>query len=50
MPGQHHQSADLMGDAELTQFLEGIRKGVAQTVTQLPSHQEFVQRYCNAKM
>ncbi len=50
MPQQHHQSADLMGDPELTRFLEGIRNNVAQTVQKLPPHKEFVQRYCAAKM
>ncbi|MET3106393.1 tryptophan halogenase [Oxalobacteraceae bacterium GrIS 2.11] len=49
MPAQHHQAADLMGDAELTRFLEGIRKTVAHTVSQLPTHQAYVQRYCNAQ-
>jgi len=49
MPQQHHQSADLMGDPELRQFLEGIRKSVALTAIQLPPHQEYVRRYCNAK-
>jgi len=46
MPRQHHQTADLMGDAELTHFLEGIRTTIARTVAQLPSHQQYVERYC----
>ena len=49
MPEQHHQSADLMGDAELMRFLENIRKNVAQTVLQLPAHKDYVQRYCGAQ-
>jgi tryptophan halogenase len=48
MPAQHHQAADLMGDAELSAFLEGIRTSVNKTVMQLPSHQEYVERYCRA--
>jgi tryptophan halogenase len=48
-PDQHHPSADLMGDEELGAFLEGIRSQVARTVAQLPSHQEYVERYCGAK-
>ena len=47
-PEQHHPVADLMGDAELTQFLEDIRSGVNRTVAQLPMHQDYVARYCNA--
>jgi tryptophan halogenase len=49
MPDQHHPSADLMGDEELSGFLEGIRKHVERTVAQLPQHQAYVERYCGAK-
>jgi tryptophan halogenase len=50
MPDQHHPSADLMGDEELSGFLEGIRKHVERTVAQLPAHQAYVERYCGAKV
>jgi tryptophan halogenase len=46
MPAQHHQAADLMGDAELSAFLEGIRTTVNKTVLQLPPHQQYVERFC----
>ncbi len=46
MPRQHHQTADLMGDAELAHFLDGIRSAVDRTVAQLPSHQDYVEKYC----
>ena len=49
MPEQHHQSADLMGDAELSQFLGSIRQKIERTVQQLPSHQAYVQRFCRAE-
>jgi tryptophan 7-halogenase len=45
-PQQHHPVADLMGDAELTAFLGGIRASVDKAVRQLPTHQEYVDRYC----
>jgi tryptophan halogenase len=50
VPDQHHPSADLMGDEELSGFLEGIRKHVERTVAQLPAHQAYVERYCGAKL
>ena len=50
MPDQHHPSADLMGDEELSGFLEGIRRHVERTVAQLPAHQAYVERYCGAKL
>jgi tryptophan halogenase len=48
MPEQHHQSADLMGDAELSAFLGSIRDGVNRTVAQLPQHEAYVRQYCAA--
>ena len=49
MPEQHHQTADLMGDEELGNFLNAIRDGIDRTVAQLPPHQAYMQNYCGAK-
>jgi len=46
MPKQHHQAADLMGDAELARFLGGIRSSVDKAVMRLPTHQAYVEEYC----
>jgi tryptophan halogenase len=48
MPRQHHPVADLMGDEELSRFLEGIRSSVDRTVMQLPQHQAYLEQYCKA--
>ena len=48
VPKQHHQVADLMGDAELSRFLDGIKSTVDNTVLQLPKHQAYVEQYCKA--
>ncbi len=48
MPEQHHQTADLMGDEELSRFLGNIKESIDKTVSQLPEHQAYVQRYCPA--
>jgi tryptophan halogenase len=48
VPRQHHPSADLMGDDELSAFLESIRRNVEQTVSRLPSHQAYLSTYCPA--
>ena len=48
MPQQHHQSADLMGDEELSHFLNNIRSSIDNTVVQLPQHQAYVEKYCRA--
>ena len=49
MPRSHHQTADLMGDAELSGFLRSISDPIANMVRQLPTHQAYVERYCPAK-
>jgi tryptophan halogenase len=49
MPQQHHPAADLMGDAELSNFLGGIKSSVDRTLTQLPRHQDYVEQYCKAQ-
>ncbi|NNG24159.1 tryptophan 7-halogenase [Massilia sp. ML15P13] len=48
MPFQHHQTADLMGDEELSHFLGSIKGQIDKTVAGLPSHQSYVERYCSA--
>ncbi|UGQ46935.1 tryptophan halogenase family protein [Massilia endophytica] len=50
MPLQHHQTADLMGDAELAHFLDGIKATVHKTVMQLPYHQAYVEKYAGVPM
>jgi len=48
VPEAHHPAADLMGDAELADFLGGIKRRVDETVAQLPPHQVYVDQYCRA--
>ena len=45
-PARYHQVADLMGDAELSQFLDGIRNNINNTLRQLPRHEAYVRQYC----
>jgi tryptophan halogenase len=49
LPRQHHPSADLMDDAELSRFLDDIRRQVEDTVRQLPPHKAYVASYCPAE-
>ncbi|MFC4309760.1 tryptophan halogenase family protein [Steroidobacter flavus] len=50
VPKQYHQVADLMGDAELSRFLDQIKSHVDSTVLQLPKHQAYVEQYCKASV
>jgi tryptophan 7-halogenase len=45
VPRQYHQSADLMGDEELAQFLGEIRGNVERLVRQLPPHMDYIRNY-----
>jgi tryptophan halogenase len=46
LPAQHHPVADLMGDAELSEFLGAIRHGVERALAQMPPHADYVRQYC----
>ncbi|BFM12288.1 tryptophan 7-halogenase [Simiduia litorea] len=48
MPEQYHPIVNMMSDAELKDFLTGIRQSVDKSVKQLPSHQKFIQHYCKS--
>jgi tryptophan halogenase len=38
-----------MGEAELDNFLKGIRNKVDDSVQRLPSHRDYLAKYCPAK-
>jgi tryptophan halogenase len=46
VPQRYHPVADLMGPAELRQFLGDIQVRVQRTVAGLPGHQQYVQQLC----
>ncbi len=48
MPEQYHPIVDQMTDDELRRFLHGAEASVTKRVSQLPSHQEFINHYCKA--
>lgn len=45
-PRQRHPSPDLMGGAELTYFMGGIRQRVKKTVARLPTRMDYIRSYC----
>jgi tryptophan halogenase len=47
-PAAYHQLTRAISDADLQRLLEGIKNPIAQAVEKMPSHQEFVDRYCKA--
>ena len=47
-PRSYHPIVDMMGDEELRQFMQIQQKRVDHVLNQLPTHQEFIDRYCPA--
>lgn len=45
-PQGYHHMGRLMNDEQLGMVLNGLRNKVASTVERMPSHQDFVDRYC----
>ncbi len=45
-PQLHHPVADLMGRAELTNFLGDIQLKVERAVGQMPTHGDYLRHYC----
>jgi tryptophan halogenase len=50
MPRQYHTIADEMSDEELRKFMHAAEASVTRTVSQLPSHQAFIDHYCKADL
>jgi tryptophan halogenase len=48
MPEEFHPIVNMMTDDELEAFLSSIKTSVNNLVDQLPSHQQFIDRYCKA--
>jgi tryptophan 7-halogenase len=49
MPRNYHHFAKAMKQTDLTQFLAHLRSSVAQSITKLPSHHDFINQYCRAE-
>ena len=47
-PARYHHMGHLMTDEQLKTALGGLQAGIARAVSQMPSHQEFIDRYCAA--
>jgi tryptophan halogenase len=48
IPEEFHPIVNMMTDEELKAFLNSIKVSVNNLVDQLPSHQQFIDRYCKA--
>ncbi len=50
VPERYHRIVDEMTDQQLEQFLDKIASGLEQQVATLPSHAEYLKRYCSASL
>jgi tryptophan halogenase len=48
VPDEFHPIVNMMTDQELKAFLNSIKDSVNNLVDKLPSHQQFIDRYCKA--
>ena len=49
-PQRYHPLVDQMPDAQLHDFVGGIRKVIATCVEAMPRHEQFIARYCAADL
>ncbi len=49
IPNSYHPIVDNMSDEELQRFLDHLKNNIANTVNQLPNHQQFIDRFCPSK-
>jgi tryptophan halogenase len=49
VPESYHPVTEVMGDDELTRFMQGIKDNVKRTVSRLPKHETYVEQYCKSK-
>jgi tryptophan 7-halogenase len=45
-PLSHHKVGELMPPQRMEQSLAELRRNIAAAVQRMPTHQEFVERYC----
>jgi len=48
-PEHYHHVTQTLGDEELNAVLSALRNAVKQDFAKLPSHQEFIDRYCKSQ-
>ncbi|HBH43206.1 MAG TPA: tryptophan halogenase, partial [Hyphomonas atlantica] len=47
-PKGYHHMGHMMTDDQLTRALGGLKASIAQAVSKLPKHQDFIDTYCAA--
>ncbi len=50
VPAGYHPIVDEMPEANLAAFVDRVREDVVRAVEQMPTHQQFIDRYCKAPL
>ncbi len=48
VPRQYHPLPKAMSDEDLVRFLNELKTGVGNAIERMPTHQQFLERYCRA--
>jgi tryptophan halogenase len=48
VPAGYHPLVDAVPDAELAKLGESVRGVIASCVTAMPTHEQFIDRFCKA--
>lgn len=46
MPQDYHPIVEMMADEDLSRYLPGLKASIESNVSKLPTHAEFIRRYC----
>jgi tryptophan halogenase len=47
-PNKYHPVVDQLPDSELREYIGGVGKVIASCVDSMPTHAQFIARYCQA--
>ena len=50
MPHSYHPLVDRMPEGDLVEFVEDVRRTIANCVAAMPQHQDFINKYCKAPL
>jgi tryptophan halogenase len=49
IPAGYHPFVDNLSEKELTDFMTRVRASIAQIVNQQPTHQDYIEKFCNIR-
>lgn len=50
MPKQYHPMEDILPQDEIDRRLHHVKDSIKQSVERMPSHEEFIDKHCKARL